>query len=283
LLDHPDATPLCANSPSNTFADLTSSNVLFKVSDIVHKWSINDVYQTLGSPETEEVVARDGTPTSPVAPSQIVAPIDFSRLSSPSLLEEHILLIDFGQSFFADHPPPNNVPATPFHYLSPEAFFDLKLSFASDVWALACTIFEIRAGSPLFDPFLSSDDLILKQIVETLGRFPEPWWSKWEARRAWFDEAGSPKQEDEQRREGALFPAITGSLRQKLCEIGDQDDVPYGDEGRMIESIGTHLDEAEVRLLADLLEKMLKYCPKERISMPEVVRHPWFTYEAGII
>lgn len=229
------------------------------MSDAVHKWSIYDVYQTLGSPETEEVVTRDGSPPDPFAPPQIVL-LDLSRLSSP-LLKENIILIDFGQSFFADHSPPHNVPATPLHYLSPEAFFGLEISFASDVWALACTIFEIRAESPLFDPFLSGDTLILKQIVETLGRFPDTWWNGWEARRTWFDETGAPKPADVQRKERAFLLAVKSSLHQRLREIGEQDDAPDVDEGTMIEKVGTHLDEVEVSLLADLLEKMLRYNP----------------------
>jgi serine/threonine-protein kinase SRPK3 len=226
----------------------------------------------------EEVVTRDRSPPCPHAPWKVVAPIDISHLSSPSLLKEDIHLIDFGQSFFADRSPPHNTPATPLHYLSPEAFFDLKISFASDVWALACVIFEIRAGSPLFDPFLSSDTLILKQIVETLGGFPEPWWSAWEARRVWFDETGAPKPAEEQKKEGVLLPAVKGSLREKLHEIGERDDAPDVDEGTMIEKAGTRLEEAEVELLTDLLEKMLRYSSDDRICMTEVLQHPWFMY-----
>jgi hypothetical protein len=57
-----------------------------------------------------------------------------------------------------------------------------------------------------------------------------------------------------------------------LREIGDQDDVSNVNEGTMIEKGGTGLDEAEVKRLVDLLEKMLRYCP-------EVLQHPWFTYK----
>jgi serine/threonine-protein kinase SRPK3 len=48
-----------------------------------------------------------------------------------------------------------------------------------------------------------------------------------------------------------------------LREIRDQDDISNVNEGTMIEKEGTGLDEAEVRLLADLLEKMLRYCPED--------------------
>ena len=37
------------------------------------------------------------------------------------------------------------------------------------------------------------------------------------------------------------------------------------------------LDESEIDTLSDLLEKMLKYEPEERISAAQVLSHPWFT------
>jgi len=63
----------------------------------------------------------------------------------------------------------------------------------------------------------------------------------------------------------------------KLLKIGEQDDPPFEDEGPMIEKPRVRLDEEEVGLLGDLLEKMLKYLPEERIRIQDVVRHPWFT------
>ncbi|KAF9075289.1 hypothetical protein BDP27DRAFT_1461495, partial [Rhodocollybia butyracea] len=36
------------------------------------------------------------------------------------------------------------------------------------------------------------------------------------------------------------------------------------------------MDEKEKDLLTDLLEKMICYQPEERITMEEVIKHPWF-------
>ena len=47
----------------------------------------------------------------------------------------------------------------------------------------------------------------------------------------------------------------------------------------VLEKPGTLLDDKEVELLDDLLGKMLRYRPEERISMKEVVQHPWFQYD----
>ncbi|CCM06297.1 uncharacterized protein FIBRA_08548 [Fibroporia radiculosa] len=60
--------------------DLTSANVVFRLSDAVRKWSADDVYNMLGNPETEEVVTRDGSPPDPHAPPEVVSPIDSASL-----------------------------------------------------------------------------------------------------------------------------------------------------------------------------------------------------------
>jgi serine/threonine protein kinase len=194
-------------------------------------------------------------------------------------LEENIIVIDFGQSLATNRPPKDYKPATAIHYMSPEARFETRVSPASDIWALACTIFEIRAGFPLFDPFLGT--AVVRETVETLGKLPEPWWSAFEHRHLWFEENGEPKPREIQKLEGVLLPAIKSSIRQKLREIGEQDEPPEADEGPMIETIGTRLEEGEAVLLGDLLKKMLKYRPEERIAIQEVVRHPWFKYTSA--
>ena len=74
-----------------------------------------------------------------------------------------------------------------------------------------------------------------------------------------------------------LLKAYRSSIRAKLLEIGEQDDPPSEDEGPMIAKPRVRLHEEEVGLLEDLLEKMLKYNPEERIRIQDVIRHPWFT------
>lgn len=144
----------------------------------------------------------------------------------------------------------------------------------SDIWALACAIFEIRAGFPLFEAFLGGDDEICKEIVTTLGKLPEPWWGAFENHHLWFDEDGKPKAQEFQQ---GLLPAKKTSIKQKLASIGNQD-VPLatGNDGTMMELPGSRLEQNEIQLLGDLLEKMLRYRPQDRIKISEVVSHPWF-------
>ncbi|KAF8627556.1 hypothetical protein AX14_011350 [Amanita brunnescens Koide BX004] len=121
----------------------------------------------------------------------------------------------------------------------------------------------IRAGSPLFSTYFGSHSGVMRGNVLTLGKLPEPWWSAFEKHHKWFEENGEPK----------FRPK--SSIREKLEMIGAKDTPPVADNGPMIEAVGTR---PEVMLLSDLLEKMLKYCPEERITIQEVVQHPWFKY-----
>jgi serine/threonine protein kinase len=142
---------------------------------------------------------------------------------------------------------------------------------------LGCTIFEIREGFALFEPCLESDVDILRQMIETLGRLPDPWWGAFKERTLWFEEDGQPKSEQDKKRAGLLLKACRSSIKAELHTIGKQEVPPSDDEGPMIERSGVRLPEEEFELLGDLLEKMLKYRPEERIRIQDAILHPWFT------
>lgn len=251
---------------------------MFGLSPRVLEWSDTEVYLHLGHPETEEVRTRDGQPPGLHVPAVLVAPIQNSKISDASLLQEKITICDFGQSYLAASPPPSYEPGTLLNYQSPEGRFEGHVGFEADIWSLACAIFEIRAGCPLFEPILGSDVDMLRQMIETLGRLPDPWWGTFEHRSLWFEEDGQPKTEQEQERVGVLLTAHATSIRTKLLGIGVQDALPFGydDDGPMMEKHGMRLPDVEVELLTDLLGKMLRYRPEERISIQDVIQHPWF-------
>ena len=112
------------------------------------------------------------------------------------LSEAEILLTGFGESFRPS--------TTPRYWcesfgartrLPPEAYFNFcprNLSFPSDIWALACAIWQLIGLCPFFDDFmciLTWDDLI-EQHVDLLGKLPPEWWQRWDARSKSFDEEG---------------------------------------------------------------------------------------------
>jgi serine/threonine-protein kinase SRPK3 len=142
-------------------------------------------------------------------------PIKDARLSSLTFLEENNIVIDFGQSFDINRLPKDYKPAIAMHYFFPEASFEGKVSTASDIWRLACTIFEIHAGFPLFGSFLAHRASVLRYIVLMLSELPEPWWSAFEERHEWFEENGEPKP-----------PGKKTTIRERVQMIGDKDTPP---------------------------------------------------------
>lgn len=90
-------------------------------------------------------------------------------MSDATLLQESIVVGDFGQSYIIASPPSSYKPGMVLNYQSPEAQFEGCVGLEVDIWALGCAIFEICMGFALFKSFLGSDTNILRQMVETLG------------------------------------------------------------------------------------------------------------------
>ncbi|KAK9365209.1 hypothetical protein V1509DRAFT_414394 [Lipomyces kononenkoae] len=128
-------------------------------------------------------------------------------------------------------------------------------------------------------------------MVQTLGKLPEPWWSSWESRHDYFDEDGKPKN---------YWPngiplSKEYPLIQLIRDIGADDYQPVTDEysvetdnvkssdcaepetNSMFESMGTRLSATEVEVFEDLLHKVLRYNPEQRLQIQEIIEHSWFT------
>ncbi|KAK9368504.1 kinase-like domain-containing protein [Lipomyces kononenkoae] len=145
--------------------DITTSNVLIQLAS-ADEWTDQDVYQRLGYPVTAEVRLCSGGLNDLVsAPKYVVQSARLPDLE-PKWLTEKVVLVDFGQAFMLLTPPSA--------YAPPEVIFDSKLSVWSDIWALGCTTFEIRAGFQLFEIFFGTSREVLRHMVEILGKFPEP-------------------------------------------------------------------------------------------------------------
>jgi serine/threonine-protein kinase SRPK3 len=228
------------------------------------------VYEVLGSPFTEKVERLDRQPRDAYAPAELVESIPAIKFMAADLVRADAVVIDFGQSFAVNAKPHDYEPATGINYRAPETRFEDEFTLATDVWSMGCLLFEIRAGAPLIEAYFPSDASILCQMVNTLGRLPDPWWAAWNERIDSFRDDGEP-----------LDSLDKANIHARLRNIGTRDKKSWELEGPLIENTGTRLAEEEVVLLGDLLEKMLRYRPEERITMDEVVRHPWFAYESN--
>lgn len=155
--------------------------------------SIEKLYEEYGAPEPEPVVHLDGKPLPPGVPSHGIAPRWLGRASENiTLAETRILPTDFGEAFS-----PSQEAKYESHTLlinSPlEARFEptTPLSFPSDIWPLACSIWSIIAQRPLFESLIPTQDRMACEHVDALGILP-PEWERWEARRSRFTEDRAP-------------------------------------------------------------------------------------------
>ncbi|KAJ3892668.1 kinase-like domain-containing protein [Lentinula edodes] len=206
--------------------DFTTSNLLF-------------FYTHLGSPIMDEVRTCSGQVVGPHTPSELVEAIGHDAFAN--ILEENIIVIDFGQSYRAPDPPKDYEPATLADYMSPETRFERRVGPEADV-----------TGGPLFDPFFPSDTYIIPQMITTLGRLPDPWYNAFRNRAQSLEEEGQPKK--------------SSSIREQLRSFGTQKRIPGYNRGPMFEKTETKMDGKE---------KMLRYRPEDRIGIREVVNHPW--------
>ncbi len=261
--------------------DYTLSNILIQIADI-DAWSEQEIFHKLGQPNKDKVLTTTGQDIDPSAPAHLIEPVMISSIG-PQWLRDELLVVDFGQSFFYENPPADGV-GTPLSYRAPEATFDQQASFWSDIWALGCIIFEIRSGTPLFESFFEGPTEVMRQMVQTLGKLPEPWWNAWEQRYAYFDDHGKPKQQWAQ----GIPLAVEYPLVEQIKDIGtedgeDGDDEDNGDEktlngeeDRLMESMGTNISSEEVDLLEDLLTRIFKYTPNQRLTLKNIISHSWF-------
>ncbi|KAK2737609.1 hypothetical protein FQN55_000965 [Onygenales sp. PD_40] len=226
---------------------------------VVHadRLSPGELYRKYGHPNIEPFVRLDGKPLSNGVPTHGVVPIWLGReseLVTPS--EAKIFINDFGESFLPAISQ-RRYSNTPAILAPPETFFSLDepLSFPSDIWSLACTVWDIMGQRALFEGFNPSSDWMIKEHVDTLGKLPCDWWQKWDARERWFTN------DAERISRGAGRPFVGRFV----------DSIQEPRRGSAMEDIG----EAEKTALLNMLRGMLAYRPDERLTATETIESEW--------
>ncbi|KAF7159608.1 hypothetical protein CNMCM5623_004988 [Aspergillus felis] len=211
--------------------DFTPSNILLKVEGL-DGLPEDEVLKILGEPVKVEVFTESGkTPSDPTAPRYLVRPVEFRNVPLP--------------------------------YRPPELVLENTPGFGCDLWALGCTLFEIRTGRKLF------------YMVEMLGALPEPWWSTtWKQRKEFF------KDETDSLGRAVLVDALCKeqsdlSTGARSIEWALRRGLRYWDLGPG-QGFSREIPPDEVEQLADLLKKVLQYEPSRRLTAAETLEHEWF-------
>lgn len=131
--------------------DLHLGNILLQFPEAIDRLSPSELYEKFGKPEAEAIVRLDGKPLTNGVPAQVFIPGWFGiRSEDIDFGEERIILSDFGESFNPHISPTFSSKTLPLLQPPEARFSDEPLSFAADIWTLACTIWEIAGYRPLF-------------------------------------------------------------------------------------------------------------------------------------
>lgn len=243
--------------------DLHTTNISFKLPDI-DAWTIERIHESLGKPRTNPVLHLDDQSLGPEVPPYTV---ESAQFSCPHLLSQYeegltrqIRIMDFEEASFSNEERAKS--HTPNLLRSPEAFFGESIGLPADIWAAACTIFDIFGKRTLFEPFIISKDEVLLEMNSTLGMLPDRWWRSWESRRPYLLDDGSWNPHSM-----AKDPEIKPlALRIKQMRLGQKDQLEKGSE---------QLSAEDLAGLQKLLASLLRYEPSERLTAKETLKSDW--------
>lgn len=220
--------------------------------------SEEDFHAKYGALNPKAVTRIDGQPLPPGVPPYAYQPVFLGDASECiELRDAKLQLADFGvacrptkETRFENYP---SIVLWP-----PEFRFEpatRPLSFASDIWALGCSIWEIVGQGSLWCNLFPSEDKVTCEQVDALGPLPEEWWEKWEGRSRYFTEMGQPVGDREPR-----------SLEQQF---------EYSVQKPRREQGWDALDKEEEDAFLALMRRMLVFRPSDRPSAQQLLGMEW--------
>ena len=193
--------------------------------------------------------------------SPTVSPNHIDFRSNPAFLKSgltddfRIKIADLGNGCWTHHHFQPEIQTR--QYRAPETILGVKYNERTDVWSLACMLFEMLTGEFLFDPrknenwSKSADHLML--MARMLNRFPRSFSTIGSQSKKFFDKKGD-------------FKAAASLDFQSMEEV----------------LVGKYnVQPSEARALQEFLLPMLRVLPEERVSALEALRSPWLQVKQG--
>ncbi|KAK8034521.1 hypothetical protein PG993_009516 [Apiospora rasikravindrae] len=304
--------------------DLRPQNILLRLRE--DEFAKDDMDLLLGLPELEKVrgavsdvdtdVDRD---PGPHAPRYLVRPTSLEGLA----VEDEVAVVGFGGYY---HSVDGEVPIHPdssLAYSAPEVVYansrDVASGLESDVWALGCTIAELRCGKSLLGVgrYGGGEEKYLEDLEYLFGPLPNQYRSAQETLLDEFAEetqSTSPESDEQppagqvqnqQKHDISSQPIsmsseeLVQSRKESFSRSGRSCPIeaaisqerhwfnfPLDAEGQPDQSkdmiaFSHSIPNSEVPELGDLLRKIFKYDPSERLGIEEVLRHQWFQNPMG--
>jgi len=278
------------------FGDLSIYNILLGLEEVTD-WTLEQIYEALGRPIAEEVISNElDSPASILehAPKDTYSPIQWHS-TSLNLLKPRAVLTDLNEAVYVGESAELKDEAgrdggVNHDYMAPEYAFgiDSQHSKASDVWALGCVFYELRASKSLFG---NSSKSIHTAMQELLGELPAEWKERILSLPSLqgafiLPEDGIQYQTIEEKVDevGGWLPWVSMSAKDRKQLIIDTqgEDVLQQEDDPMVKDVNrksspppAKLSDEESADLKDLLSRMLTWRPEDRMTMEEVLQHPW--------
>ncbi|KAI3391264.1 hypothetical protein diail_7665 [Diaporthe ilicicola] len=262
-------------------------------SDEVQEDDVNDIEELNSSTDAGDDDVQDSDDDH--LPRYIVATPYLDETSK--YVSDDIAVIDFGESFLSSNTP--DATGIPPPYRSPEGFFENCGTFGvgSDIWALGCSMFEVRNRSkPFLDGGLWS---FLSHWEDLNGPLPEPYRSSLaKESEVPEDPAQWVSLNEEERKEWAsehmARTGVPGSLHNLLL-LEQRFTVPLAEgeaqpsapppsrstrgslrarAGRKV--VAYEMSQREALQLLDLFKKIFAWMPEDRCTAAEILHHAWF-------
>lgn len=235
--------------------DLTPSNVVFELPDTSFM-DIQQVCALLGPLKTERLRLRNGN-RSDHAPKYVIQRPTFPELVTvmPTPLKV-VRIVDFGEAFHFSQPRSTLGVPVDQGYFPPELCFGYPASAASDIWELACLVYQTLGTPSLFPCFFPIFEVLVGTAVPILGPLPAHWRGRFDHDRYGYREDG------------------------ELQNAEKEDPEWWWDEAKHDKSVRRQMERhlapqfspEQLDFLADLLSDMLVFEPEKRISAAEAVQ-----------
>lgn len=142
------------------------------------------------------------------------------------------------------------------YYRSPEAILMYDINEKCDSWSIGCTLYELLTGEMLFDPHktdhVSRDRYHLHDMYSILGPIPKEILPKSKKYKYFYLTNGLLKGINKIR-----YVGLSNLISNKLQNRED-------------------IDNTQMNIIIDILYKLLKYDPNERLSFSDCMKHPFF-------
>lgn len=167
-----------------------------------------------------------------------------------------VKIADLGNACWVGHHFTNDIQTR--QYRSPEVILGAKWGASTDIWSMACMVFELITGDYLFDPQSGTkygkDDDHIAQIIELLGTFPKSLCISGKWSQEIFNRKGELRNIHRLR-----HWALPDVLREKY-----------------------HFSVEESRRIADFLLPMLELLPAERANAGGMANHSFLDGTRGM-